>query len=191
MLFLFMGTNKPVKITDAKSGIIRRLIDVRPSGKTVSPKRYHTLVGQIDFELGAIAWHCLQVYRSMGKNYYSSYRPLEMMFQTDVFFNFVESNYFVFKEQEGVTLSQAYEIYKTYCDEAAVEFKLARHKFREELKSYFSKFLDVARVDGKQVRSYYTGFLVDKFTASEPPKKEENPCSLVLDSTTSLLDEIL
>ena len=29
--FLFMCTNKPVKITDAKSGIIRRLIDVRPS----------------------------------------------------------------------------------------------------------------------------------------------------------------
>lgn len=31
--FLFMGTNKPVKITDAKSGLIRRLIDVTPSGK--------------------------------------------------------------------------------------------------------------------------------------------------------------
>lgn len=31
--FLFMATNKPVKITDAKSGIIRRLIDVRPSRK--------------------------------------------------------------------------------------------------------------------------------------------------------------
>ena len=30
--FLFMGTNKPVKITDAKSGLIRRLIDVTPSG---------------------------------------------------------------------------------------------------------------------------------------------------------------
>ena len=26
--FLFMATNRPVKITDAKSGIIRRLIDV-------------------------------------------------------------------------------------------------------------------------------------------------------------------
>ena len=30
--FLFMGTNKPVKITDGKSGLIRRLIDVSPSG---------------------------------------------------------------------------------------------------------------------------------------------------------------
>ena len=30
--FLYMGTNKPVKITDAKSGLIRRLIDVSPTG---------------------------------------------------------------------------------------------------------------------------------------------------------------
>jgi hypothetical protein len=51
--FLFMGTNKPVKITDAKSGIIRRLIDVKPSGDTLPPRHYHALMGQIDFELGA------------------------------------------------------------------------------------------------------------------------------------------
>ncbi len=34
--FLFMGTNKPVKITDAKSGLIRRLIDVSPPGKNLA-----------------------------------------------------------------------------------------------------------------------------------------------------------
>ena len=33
--FLFMGTNKPVRITDAKSGLIRRLIDVSPTGDTM------------------------------------------------------------------------------------------------------------------------------------------------------------
>ena len=33
--FLFMGTNKPVKITDSKSGLLRRLIDVEPSGKKI------------------------------------------------------------------------------------------------------------------------------------------------------------
>ena len=188
--FLFMGTNRPVKITDAKSGIIRRLIDVRPSGNKVSTKRYHTLMSQIDFELGAIAWHCLQVYNVMGKNYYSSYRPLEMMFQTDVFFNFIEAQYHIFKEQDGVTLSQAYEMYKTYCDEALVDFKLPRHKFREEMKSYFKTFSDVTRIDGKQVRSYYGGFMSNKFTVIES-KEEETPYCLVLDDTTSILDQLL
>ena len=33
--FLMMGTNKPVKITDAKSGLIRRLIDVTPTGNKI------------------------------------------------------------------------------------------------------------------------------------------------------------
>ena len=36
--FIFMGTNKPVQITDAKSGLLRRLIDVHPSGRLVPEK---------------------------------------------------------------------------------------------------------------------------------------------------------
>ena len=36
--FMFLGTNKPVKITDAKSGLIRRLIDVEPSGEKIPAK---------------------------------------------------------------------------------------------------------------------------------------------------------
>lgn len=188
--FLFMGTNKPVKITDAKSGVIRRLIDVRPSGKKIPNKRYHTLMSQIEFELGAIAYHCLEVYRELGKNYYSNYKPLDMMFQTNVFFNFVEANYYLFKKEDGVSLTQAYEMYKQYCDESLAAFKLQRHTFREELKSYFKTFSDVARVDGKQVRSYYSGFLVDKFMSS-PEEQEDVPLPLVLDSEESLLDEML
>ena len=186
--FLFMGTNKPVKITDAKSGIIRRLIDVRPSGRKVSAKKYDALFSQISFELGAIAHHCLEVYRSMGKNYYQSYRPIEMMFQTDVFFNFVESCYDIFKEQDGCSLSQAYDLYKKYCDESLVDFKLARYKFREELKNYFKDFELIARINGKQVRSYYSGFLTSKFKFVKDTD-DEKPNSLVLDQTQSLLDE--
>ena len=189
--FLFMGTNKPVKITDAKSGVIRRLIDVRPSGEKVTPQRYHVLMSQIDFELGAIAYKCLQVYLSMGKNYYSGYRPLDMIYQTDVFFNFVEDSYHIFKEQDNVTLSQAYDMYKAYCADALVEYKLPKYKCREELKSYFDKFYDRTRVDGKQIRSYYSGFLSNLFTANDEPTEESVPYSLTLDHTVSLLDEVL
>lgn len=189
--FLFLGSNKPVKITDAKSGIIRRLIDITPSGNKIPTKRYDTLMTQIDFELGAIAYHCLEVYRSMGKNYYQNYRPMRMIFQTDVFFNFVEANFNTFKEQNGCSLSQAYDIYKQYCDESLVDFKLPRHKFREELKNYFENFYDITRIDGKQVRSYYEGFLTEKFTVLDIMKPEEElPNSLVLDCTESLFDEV-
>ena len=188
--YLFMGTNKPVKITDSKSGIIRRLIDVRPSGKKIPIKRYQTLMSQIDFELGAIASHCLSVYRDMGKNYYSSYRPLNMILQTDIFFNFVESQYDLFHEQDGVSLSQAYAMYKAYCDDALIEFKSQKHKFREELKNYFRSFVDVARINGAQVRSYYSGFLTDKFKSCVKVK-EELPDSLTMDIAKSILDDLL
>ena len=38
---LFMGTNQPVKITDAKSGIIRRLIDIHPTGVRIPVRHYN------------------------------------------------------------------------------------------------------------------------------------------------------
>ena len=46
--FLIMGTNKPVKITDGKSGLIRRLIDVSPSGNKLPLKEYKAAVEQIN-----------------------------------------------------------------------------------------------------------------------------------------------
>lgn len=189
--FLFMGTNRPVRITDAKSGIIRRLIDITPSGKLIKPKEYEALMSQIDFQLGAIAWHCLQVYRELGKNYYKNYIPRSMIMKTDVFYNFVEANLDIFEAQyDGISLKQAYSIYKEYCEDALVEYKLPRYRFREELKNYFESFDEITRIDGKQMRSWYRGFKIEKML---PPvlKKEEKSLPLVMDSTKSLLDDIL
>ena len=191
--FLFMGTNKPVKITDAKSGIIRRLIDVKPTGLKLPIRKYNALYSQIDFELGAIAKHCLDVYLELGKNYYNSYRPVDMMFKTDVFFNFVEDSYFIFKRQEGVSLKQAYSIYKEYCDESGTENKLPMYRFREELKNYFEKFEDIHRdEEGKQIRSYYSGFLYQKFERKMMPeeKVKDSLPRLVLDYEESLFDKL-
>lgn len=197
--FLFMASNKPVKITDAKSGVIRRLIDVKPTNKKIPAKRYFALMNQIDFELGAIAKHCLDVYRELGKNYYGAYRPVEMMYKTDLFFNFVEDSYVIFKNQDSTSLKAAYAMYKAYCDDSGAEYKLPMYKFREELKNYFRSFEEVGRDDsGKQVRSWYTGFMAERFRNPEPPEPEahgkpsgETPSWLVLDKTESLLDEAL
>lgn len=185
--FLIMGTNRPVKITDAKSGLIRRLIDVHPTGVKIPENHYHTLMSKIDFELGAIAHHCLDVYHSMGRNYYSSYRPTEMMLQTDVFFNYIEHFYDVFKAQDGVTLRQAYNMYKEFCEETGIEKnRLPQYKFREELRNYFDEFRDRAVIDGAMVRSYYSVFNANKFKA---PVKKENAFAVVMEDTVSLLDE--
>ena len=189
--FIYIASNSPVKITDAKSGIIRRLIDINPTGSEFDPKEYDALMGQIDFELGAIAYHCYEVYRELGKNYYKNYVPTEMIEKTDVFFNFVEANSETFEEQsDGITLKQAYAMYKEYCDESFMEYKLPMYKFREELKNYYEDFEAMGRIDGKLVRSLFVGFKKEKL---EPPvlKKRKKPLPLVLDCTKSLLDDIL
>lgn len=187
--FLFMATNRPVKITDAKSGIIRRLIDVRPSGNHIPIEHYQMLVNQIPFELGAIAQHCLDVYLKLGKNYYNGYRPINMILKTDFFYNFVEENFYIFKEEDSTTLRAAYEMYKQYCDDSSVTYKLPRYKFKEELKNYFKGFTDRKRIDDKFVRSYYYGFEVEKFM-DKVKEENDHPYSLDLDSNESIFDEL-
>ena len=54
--FMFIAANDPVKITNAKSGVLRRLIDVSPSGKLLKRRDYDRTMEQIKFELGKIAF---------------------------------------------------------------------------------------------------------------------------------------
>ena len=189
---LFMATNKPVKVTDAKAGILRRLVDIHPSGNTIPIRKYEMLKHKIDFELGAIANHCLQVYKELGKDYYNGYRPFEMIEKTDVFYNFVEDSFDTFFDQDSTTLKAAYAMYKVYYEESGLEYKMPMYKFREELKDYFKEFHDVARVDGQQLRSYYKGFLSEKFIkVNNLVADPEKPYSLILENIPSLLDEEL
>ena len=161
--FLFMGTNKPVKITDGKSGLLRRLIDVSPSGKKVSQKEYVALTKQITFELGAIAQHCLDVYLE-DPYYYDDYVPKSMMGASNDFYNFVIDSFSVFKKEDGTTLKAAWEMYKLYCDEAKIQFPFSKRNFKEELKNYFRNYDDsIDEEDGTRLRSYYSGFKTEIF----------------------------
>ena len=170
--FLFMASNKPVKITDAKSGLIRRIIDVTPTGNKLSNSKYNHLMKNIIFQRGAIAKHCLEVYSELGKHYYDPYQPLSMMYTTDPFFNFVEENYLMFKEEDGCTLKQAYSMYKEYCSEASIGYVLPQYKFREELKNYFKDFFSDTHIDGVHVRSYFSGFISEKFEEKKQQKEK-------------------
>lgn len=180
--FLFMGTNKPVKITDGKSGLLRRLIDVTPSGKKIGTKEYHRLMKQVKFELGAIAYHCLQVYKE-DPEYYDDYIPKNMMSASNDFYNFVCDSYSVFRKQDGTTLKAAWEMYKQYVDEAKVFSPFSKRVFKEELKNYFWNYEDrVDQEDGTKLLSYYSKFRTDIFEeefADRSGKKEEPEVNLI------------
>ncbi len=180
---LFMGTNKPVRITDGKSGLIRRLIDVSPTGNKLDVKEYNRLVKQIDFELGAIAWHCKEVYLS-DPGYYDHYIPTSMIGASNDFYNFVIDAYHVFKREDGTTLKAAWEMYKAYCDDAKVPYPLSQRAFKEELKNYFKNYDDRFNFeDGSRVRSYYSGFKTDIFDKDEkkPGEKKSENNSYIID----------
>jgi hypothetical protein len=185
--FLFLATNEPVRITGSKSGIIRRLIDIHPSGVLLPNKHYHVLLNQIDFELGAIANQCLGVYYKLGKNHYSGYRPTMMMYETDVMFNFIEHIYDLLYVKDGIALDKAWQLYKDFCEDALIRHKMQRHQFRSELMNYFEEFDERKEIDGVRVRSYYSKLKTHRFLKID----DSVALAIVLDEKTSLLDDVL
>lgn len=191
--FLFMGTNKPVKITDAKSGLLRRLIDVSPTGDRVPKAEYDRLKEQINFELGGIAKHCLDIYTANPKAY-DDYTPMAMLGASNDFYNFVADSYYVFKKEDKTSLKTAWDMYNQYCEEAKVYFPFSQRIFKEELKNYFRDYVDrITLDDGSRVRSYYIGFRAEKFDATAPieeSEKTETKPWLIFKAGKSVFDDM-
>lgn len=171
--FLFLGTNKPVKITDGKSGLLRRLIDVTPTGNKIPPREYKKLTKQIEFELGAIAWHCKEVYLE-DPGYYDNYIPTNMLEASNDFYNFVLDSYRVFKKEDGTTAKAAWEMYKVYCEDAKIPYPYTRRMFIEELKNYFWDYDEKITDDnGTSITKYFSGFRTDKIEKQKNPEGEK------------------
>ena len=164
---LIMASNNPVKITDANSGIPRRLLDVSPSGRRLSIAEYTSVMDGVHQELGSIAKHCIDVYRSLGPNYYRNYRSRTMISETNPIYNFVMEMYEDWGSDDKVTLAKAYSDYKDYVVETGIQYQMPRYRFKTELHRYFQEFHDRIMVDGVPYRSLFIGFLGDKFENPE------------------------
>lgn len=169
---LIMASNSPVKITDANSGIPRRLLDVSPSGRRLSIKEYRSVVDGVHQELGIIAQHCINVYRNLGPDYYRNYRSRTMVSETNPVYNFVMEAYEDLGPEDKVTLAKAYSDYKEYVNETGIQYLMPRYRFRTELRRYFREFHERVQLDGVRYRSLYIGFCNDKF---ESHPDEPNP----------------
>ena len=191
--FLMMGTNKPVKITEAKSGLIRRLIDVTPNGGRIPRDEYENVVSGIKFELSGIAWHCLQVYLA-DPSYYNTYVPTAMLGASNDFYNFISDNYFTFVDEDSITLSLAWDMYNQYIEDARILHPVTRRAFKEELKNYFKTYKERGMSNtNKRTRHVYSGFLKDKFTEFADAHEEvvvENKSWLDFDHSVSIFDSV-
>ena len=188
---LIMASNSPVKITDANSGIPRRLLDVSPSGRRLSIDEYTSVMDGVYRELGVIAKHCVDVYRSLGPNYYRNYRSKTMISETNPVFNFVSEMYSDWGRNDRVTLAKAYSDYKDYVDETGIQYRMPRYRFKTELSRYFREFHERVMIDGIPYRSLFVGFQSDKFENREyTPSPVKGDIWLDLKSgTPSVFDE--
>lgn len=184
--FIFMGTNKPVKITDAKSGLLRRLIDVSPSGRLVPQKRYDELLDKISFELPGIAQHCLDVYKNMGAKYYNNYVPVSMIHKTNDFYNFMEDNYGYFSDKDVIELNPSWMRYKDYCEDARVQYLFNKRVFKDELKNYFKSWDDLKGEYYELITAKFNFY--NKTESTKEEVKEES--WLVFNKRKSLFDDI-
>ena len=194
---LFLGTNKDVKITDSSSGLTRRLIDVKSSGRKVSTERYDELMTKIEYELGGIAYHCLQVYRK-NKRKYDNYIPVRMLRATNLIYSFLEEYHEdLLKDNDGCRFVDLWNTYNTYCELSKVTFRHDRQEFRNELRPYFKDYYTQYEYEPGHVcnSGYFKGFKYSKFNENEEVKPEEKPQDalpdwLIFDSATSRFDEI-
>lgn len=186
---LFVGSNESVKISDRKSGLFRRLVDIQPTGDVIEERIYHQLMAQVSFELGAIAFRALRVYQSYGPEYLSSYRAMEMMYRTNDIFNFVEDNRMVLSH--GVTLKQAHKMYLQWCEETDTKSIYKQYRFRDLLADYYEEFHSQVMVDGQRMRSYFHKLKpLEEFSWAQ--MKQPIMGSWVdLSATESVLDKIL
>lgn len=169
---LIMASNNPVKITDANSGIPRRLLDVSPSGRRLPITEYREVMDGVYQELGIIAQHCINVYRNLGADYYRNRRSRKMIAETNPVYNFVMEAYEDWGPDDKITLAKAYSDYKNYVEETGIQYLMPRYRFRTELLRYFREFHDRIRLDGIRYRSLFIGFLADKF---EDQPDEQTP----------------
>ena len=165
--FLMIGSNEPVKITGNKSGLLRRLIDVYPSGKQLSFDEYKYVINQIyNWELGRIAKRCMNFYKK-NKDLYKNYTPTNMMEETNDFYNFVLELKYNIKDDQ-ISLNQAWKCYIEYCDgnKTPDSHRFRKQQVKSELKTYFNEYKQTGYIDGNPVRHVFIGY-------KEPGQKNE------------------
>ena len=190
---LFMATNELIDLHDTNLGLSRRLLDVYPSGEKLPVAEYRTLAHQMEFEIGAIAQHCLDVYNSLGKEAYIEYKPNQMIKKVNYLNNFIFENFDQLEVNDPIRLSTLYSWYKDYYEESGLGYPPKRLIFKEQIKEYYREFDEIKYIDGRTQRNVYTGFKKEMFeyTPNVEVKNNDIPEWLNLACTESLLDDII
>ena len=160
----FVATNEVVDLSDSRKGMNRRILDVYPSGNKISPRsRYYELVRSIDFELGAIAQHCLDVYNTLTSEHFSNYIPTVMQDKTNVIKNFFFDKLPELKENDPITRGTLYKWYNKYCEDEGYKYVVNASQFGEQIMAYgfYESFEKIKWANNKTLRNAFFGLKED------------------------------
>lgn len=138
---LFLATNYYINMSDAKTGLKRRVLIAKPTGNKIEYNHFQKLMRNVDNELGSIAYHCREVYQSLGKDAYDDWEPIEMFEFSNPIFSWIseEWQYILSKDprySEGIGLNDAWIHFKKYCEESG--FKCGKKSdFKIDMIEYF------------------------------------------------------
>lgn len=188
---LFAATNNLVQITDSKSGIIRRLIDVKPSNVLLPIKTYEKYMnGIFEKEIPHIAYKCLNKYLE-NKKKYAKYEPTSMFYATNDVANFFMNMYDEYTNASYVLLSDVYTEYQNYCEYANVRIKMSMKEFTEETKSYFFEFYPRYTVNDRIRKNVFKGFRINEDGTFIKKISVEEPSNTTWTNDISYLDSYL
>lgn len=187
---LIMATNYDVKL-DASSGLIRRIIDVYPDrnkyGGLPAAEWKRRMNAIKKFELGAIAYHCEQLYLNDPEKYID-YKAEKLLANSDPLHDF---------------LLEAVADKTNRLNEESFDVKFVYNRYKEEMEKFGSK-TDTFQEFKMKIAAYCELYrepsnhkwMGRNFDINRPVRDNEKhiilePDKLVLDKTESILDEML
>lgn len=191
---LMMASNKYVKISSS-SGLIRRIIDVETDkvkyGGLPNSEWKKCRENIRKYELGAIAYHCEQLYLK-NKDKYRNYKSERQLSMSDSLHNFLEAKTLDILDEErrsgSFNISILYRDYKAKMENDYNEKPIRYLDFRAQLGNYCDS---INNDNPKRVWLGY-GFDINRPIKGKTNKEEDvEPEKLVLDKTESILDEML
>jgi len=160
---MFVGTNKAVKMSDSRSGLYRRVVDIHPTGVLFDETEYRRLTTAMTFELGSIAQHCVDVFTELGPQFFTNYKPTDMMSRTNDIYNFIQDNRLILVK--GITLKNVWTLFTEWCEETDTRNVYKQYQLRDTLKDYFEEWHEQIMIDGVRMRSYFQGLKeIDHFS---------------------------
>ena len=191
--FLILATNEKIDVQDRRKGIARRLLDVYSSGNKIQEDEFDSLVSRLKFEYGAIAAHCVKVFKEYGKNYYLHYIPEKMINLTSDIQNFLFDKCESLSRNEYSTRSNLYKMFKEYCEDCGINYPMKITDFGEQVQDYFEEYYKFKRFNGENVHHAFVGLKLGMLMGdvdNHTEKKDSVAHWLKFDCTESLLDKL-